>query len=253
MKPNNSPPGWICPSHPTIRWDAAGRCPICRQNLVEGSVSVAAARQFRAVDRRRFLKRTVALISGLLVWSCGANRILPLADAACCGQGRGMGSGCMMGGHGSVTIPQTLPTPKSSTWLHNLREVLSLERLSLVQYQTDEDKFQVFRPYRMIIPQEDDHIAWIGQLFSAYGLSAAEPTLSIKRSGSITQAYEIALQLENKLRPRYQWLIARAEDNDTRQVLNLIDAQTRHHAMMFSHALNMGGMSGGMMGCGGRM
>ena len=83
--------------------------------------------------------------------------------------GRGMmGGGGMMG----VRVPETLPTPKSHEWLNNLREILSLERLSRVQYQTDEDKFHVYRPYMMIIPQEENHIYWITQLFTAYGLSA---------------------------------------------------------------------------------
>ena len=148
----------------------------------------------------------------------------------------------------SVRIPETLPTPKNQQWLGNLREILSLERLSKVQYQTDEDKFHVYRPYRMIIPQEEDHIQWISRLFTAYGLSAAGPTPAIKRSQSISQAYEIAMGLEADLVPRYEWLIAKAEDSNSGQVLNTILHQTRMHYRMFSMALRMGGgMGPGMM------
>ncbi len=156
-----------------------------------------------------------------------------------------MGHGGMMGG---VRLPEKLPTPQSQQWLGNLREILSLERLSRVQYQTDEDKFQVYRPYMMIIPQEENHIQWISQLFAAYGLSAAGPTPAIKRSQTIAQAYEIAMGLESDLIPRYDWLISNAEDSDTGRVLNTILHQTRMHYRMFSMALRMGGMMGpGMM------
>ena len=130
----------------------------------------------------------------------------------------------------------------------NLREILSLERLSRVQYQTDEDKFHVYRPYMMIIPQEENHIDLISQLFDAYGLSAAGPTPAIRRSSTITQAYEIAMGLEADLMPRYERLISGAEDADTQQVLDTILAQTRMHYRMFSMALRMGGgMGPGMM------
>lgn len=125
---------------------------------------------------------------------------------------------------------------------------MALERLSLVQYQTDEDKFHVYRPYMMIIPQEENHIQWITELFTAYGLSAAGPTPAIKRSQTITQAYEIAMGLESDLIPRYEGLINDAKDRDTSQVLNTILHQTRMHYRMFSMALRMGGRMGpGMM------
>jgi rubrerythrin len=146
-----------------------------------------------------------------------------------------------------VQVPEKLPTPISHEWLSNLREVLSLERLSLVQYQTDEDKFHVHRPYMMIIPQEENHIQWITELFTAYSLSATGPTPAIKRSQAITQAYEIAMGLEADLIPRYEGLITNAEDSDTRQVLNPILHQTRMHYRMFSMALRMGGMMGPVM------
>jgi hypothetical protein len=151
-----------------------------------------------------------------------------------------MGGGGMM----AVPIPEELPTPQSRNWLNNLREVLSLERLSLVQYQTDEDKFHVYRPYMMIIPQEANHIEWITALFGAYGLSAAGPTPAIRRSQTITQAYEIAMGLEADLAPRYEWLIDNAEDGNSGQVLNTILYQTRMHYRMFSMALRMGGGMG---------
>ena len=148
-------------------------------------------------------------------------------------------------------IPDKLPTPKSPAWLRNLKDILSLERLSLVQYQTDENKYQVHMPYTMVIPQEDLHIEWISQLFAAYGLSSAGPTPAVRKSQTVTQAYEIALQLEEDLIPRYEQLINAAEDSETAQVLNTILYQSRMHYMMLSHALRMGGRMGpGMMGPG---
>ena len=149
-----------------------------------------------------------------------------------------MGGG-MMGG---VRVPEKLPTPRNREWIDRLREVLALERLSFVQYQTDEDKFRVYRPYMMIIPQEENHIQWITELFVAYGLSPAGPTPAISRSQTLAQAYEIAMDLEANLLPRYDWLIAKAEDNDTRWVLNPVSAQTGMHYRMFSMALRMSGM-----------
>ncbi len=236
--------GWICSSHPEIIWDALGNCPRCGLELEPGTLPVAETRPAPQSARRWFLKTGLAFLSGL-IWLAFPLRHLGYGEDV--GPRGGMG---MMGGGGmmGVRVPKTLSTPKSHEWLSNLGEVLSLERLSLVQYQTDEDKFHVYRPYMMIIHQEENHIQWITELFTAYGLSAAGPTPAIKRSQTISQAYEIARGLEADLIPRYQGLITNAEDSDTRQVLNPILQQTRMHYRMFSMALHMGGMMGpGMM------
>jgi Heavy metal binding domain len=242
--------GWACPSHPEILWDAPGRCPRCRKDLQPGSLPAAMVGPAAPSSRRRFLKTGVFFLSGLF-WLASPLRRAVYAQGMGPGGGMGMGRhgpGGMMGGGMMVPVPDHLPTPTSSAWLDHLREVLSLERLSLVQYQTDEDKFHVYRPYMMIIPQEENHIQLISQLFSAYGLSSAGPTPAIKRSQTITQAYEIAMGLEADLMPRYERLISGAEDRDTQQVLDTILGQTRMHYRMFSMAQRMGGgMGPGMM------
>lgn len=177
--------------------------------------------------------------------------------------GRGM-MGCgMMGGRCPMcgqqwdgryeeysVVPEKLPKPKSEEWVNKLQEVLSLEKLSRVQYQADSEKYQVHMPYMMIIPQEDNHIQWINALFAAYGLPAKVQTPSVKKSDTATQAYEIAMQLEEDLVPHYEWLIQNAEDDLSGEVLNNILYQTRMHYMMFNHALRMGGMMGHGMGRG---
>ena len=46
--------------------------------------------------------------------------------------------------------------------------------------------------------------------------------------------------METDLLPRYEWLVKKAEDRDTAQVLNAILLQSRWHLVMFEHALRMG-------------
>ena len=194
----------------------------------------------RETSRRRFIKLALSTLCSLFVISYG-RRIAYGAGMDTMPAGM-MGRMGPMHGQSPAQIPSKLPTPQSGEWLTRLRDILSLERLSLVQYQTDEDKFQVRMPYMRVIPQEENHIDWISALFAAYGLSSAGPTPAIKRSQTIKQAYEVAQNLESNLIPHYEWLISNAEDRETRQVLNPILAQTRMHYMMFSHALRRGGM-----------
>jgi len=111
---------------------------------------------------------------------------------------------------------------------------------SLAQYEADQEKFNAYMPYMMVIPQEEDHVAWIGQLFAAYGLPADGKTPPIVENKTLTDAYELSVKLENDLLPRYEWLIKKAEDRDTAQVLNGIFIQSRWHLVMFDHALRMG-------------
>lgn len=160
--------------------------------------------------------------------------------------GGGMG-GCPMCGQSWRKIPEKLPVPKSQEWAKDLREVLSLEKLSLAQYQTDSKKFHINMPYMMVIPQEENHIEWILQLFAGYGMEMDGVAPHVVQSIRLRQAYEIAIRLESDLVPRYESLVRNAGDNDTFQVLTNILYQTRMHLMMFDHALRMGGMMGGMM------
>lgn len=115
-----------------------------------------------------------------------------------------MGPG-MMGMHGNqVAIPEKLPTPKSGEWINKLRQILVLEKLSRAQYEADREKYQVNRPYMMVISQEENHVEWIGRLFSAYGLPADGRMPPVEQSQSLEQAYKIALKLEGDLILQYQ-------------------------------------------------
>ncbi len=244
--------GWLCPVHPETLWDAPSHCPRCGTDMKPGYLPPEPKLD---LVRRRLLGLGLAAMSVLVAWSSG------LRGDALAQMGRGMRGGRgMMGGHGMggggcpmcgqpwKEIPAKLPTPKSQTWVKDLKDILSLERLSLVQYKADEQKYQVHMPYMRIIPQEDLHIKWISQLFTAYGLSPAGPTPAVRRSQTLVQAYEIALKLEEDLVPRYQKLIQNAEDPESARVLGIILHQTQMHYMMFSHAIRMGGRMGpGMM------
>jgi len=164
--------------------------------------------------------------------------------------GYGMGPG-MMGGW--IDVPAKLPAPKTMEWVQKLREILTLEKQSLAQYQTDQEKFNAYMPYMMVIPQEENHIDWIEQLFKAYGLPADGTVSPVVQTGTLTEAYDLSVRMETDLLPRYEWLVKKAEDRDTAQVLNAILIQSRWHLVMFEHALRMGHGYGysrgsGMMG-----
>jgi hypothetical protein len=149
-----------------------------------------------------------------------------------------------------VSIPDKLPKPESEEWISKLTDILAQEKLSEAQYQADAQKYQAHRPYRMVIPQEANHIAWITRLFTAYGLSPDVKALPVQDTTSLVEAYENAKQLELKLIPQYEWLIRNAPDNTSAQVLDVILLQTRMHYTMFDHALRMGPMRGRGMGHG---
>ena len=123
----------------------------------------------------------------------------------------------------------------------------------MAQYQTDQEKFNAYMPYMMVIPQEENHIEWIERLFKAYGLSADVKAAPVVDNKSLTEAYQLSTKMESDLLPRYEWLVKKAEDRDTSQVFNAILIQSRWHLVMFEHALRMGHGYGysrgsGMMG-----
>lgn len=181
------------------------------------------------------------------------------------GYGYGMGRG-MMGGYGGygmgpgmmgewIDVPTKLPAPKNNEWVQKLKEILTQEKQSFTQYQADQEKFNAYMPYMMVIPQEENHIEWIGQLFKAYGLPVEGNSGPVTENKTLTEAYELSIKMESDLLPRYEWLVKQAEDRDTAQVLNMILIQSRWHLVMFEHALRMGlgygysrgwGMMGGM-------
>lgn len=171
------------------------------------------------------------------------------------GQERSMGPG-MMGGRGmgmmgnsiASDVPDKLPVPQSREWTQELLEVLALERLSYAQYTADVEKFNAHMPYMMIIPQEEDHIRAIERLFSAFGLQADTKPLAVTQTKTITEALNVCVKLERDLITRYEWLVKNAGDHTSAGIPNEILLQTRHHLVMFEHALRMGGSMGpGMM------
>lgn len=167
------------------------------------------------------------------------------------GYGYGMGRG-MMGGYGMgmsawIDVPDKLPTPKNSQWVEKLREILVMERDSLAQYEADQEKFNAHMPYMMVIPQEEQHVQWIQQMFVAYGLAANGKTNPIAQTKTLTEAYELSVKMEKELLPRYEWLIKNAGDSQTSEILDTILIQSRYHLTMFEHALRVGhGYSFGM-------
>lgn len=175
-------------------------------------------------------------------------------------RGYGMGPG-MMGGYGHgygmmgpggwFDVPQKLSAPKSKEWAQKLEDILVMEKESLEQYQTDQDRFNVYMPYRMVIPQEEYHVQWISQLFAAYGLTPHGKTKPIVQNKTLQEAYELCVRMENDLLPRYEWLIKNAEDQQTAEVLDTILVQSRMHLAMFDHALRMGFGYGMRRGFGG--
>ena len=167
------------------------------------------------------------------------------------GSGQGMGPG-MMGYNVSPDVPAKLPAPKDQEWVQKLREVLGLERLSYAQYTADAEKYNAYMPYQMVIPQEEDHVRAIERLFAAYGLPPDGQPGPVTETKAITEAYELCVKMERDLIPRYEWLVQNAGDRDSAGILNNILLQTRHHLVMFEHALKMGGTMGpGMMRGGG--
>ena len=167
------------------------------------------------------------------------------------GSGQGMGPG-MMGYNISPDVPAKLPAPKDQEWVQKLREVLGLERLSYAQYTADAEKYNAYMPYQMVIPQEEDHVRAIERLFAAYGLPPDGQPGPVTETKAITEAYELCVKMERDLIPRYEWLVQNAGDRDSAGILNNILLQTRHHLVMFEHALKMGGTMGpGMMRGGG--
>jgi hypothetical protein len=164
------------------------------------------------------------------------------------GPGYGMGRGGMMGSGIWGYVPQKLPIPKNSEWVKKLREILALERLSFDQYSTDAEKYNVYMPYMMVIPQEQDHVMTIERMFAAYGIPADGKPAAVKETRTVTEAYELCIKMERDLIPRYEWLIKNAEDRDSAGLLNNILIQTRYHLAMFEHALQVGGVGMGGRG-----
>lgn len=139
-------------------------------------------------------------------------------------------------------VPDQINAPKSDKWIITLEKVLADEELSKKQYEADQKQFKVKMPYHMIIPQEENHIIRIRELFTAYGISPEVKSFPVVKSKNLREAYESAMKLEEELIPKYEQLITNAEDEVAREVLGNILLQTRMHCVMFDHTLEMSGM-----------
>jgi hypothetical protein len=185
-----------------------------------------------------------------------------LAALPAWGQGRHgmMGGGMMGGGYGMgpgtmgspiwLTVPEKLLPPKNAEWIAKLRELLTLEEKAFDQYAVDQDKYNAAMPYMMVMPQEEDHVETLQRLIQAYGLMTGERVPGpVADTKSLKEALELAVKTEDGLIPRYLWLVQKAEDRVSAQVLNRLLLQTRIHLAMFQHAISMGGqgMGPGMM------
>ncbi len=215
---------------------------------------------------KKYLILTVAVLLSLLVGIPIMVQFGPcIQDGYAWGQGPGMGGGMMEGrgyGHGmgpgmmgynfAPDVPAKLTSPKNQEWVQKLREILALERLSFAQYTADAEKYNSYMPYHMVIPQEEVHVRAIERLFAAYALPADGKPGPVTETKTLTEAYELCVKMERDLIPRYEWLVQNAGDRDSAGILNNILLQTRHHLVMFEHALKMGGTMGpGMMRGGG--
>jgi len=215
------------------------------------------------------MKKTIFIVSLVLAIAFVFGTTTAQSQSGRGGYGYGMGPG-MMGGYGGygmgpgmmggwIDVPAKLPAPKNTEWVQKLREILTLEKQSLAQYQADQEKFNAYMPYMMVIPQEENHVVWIEQLFAAYGLPVNGKVAPVAANKTLEGAYELSVKMESDLLPRYEWLVKKAEDRDTANVLNAILIQSRWHLVMFEHALRMGhgygysrgsGMMGGYGGYG---
>jgi hypothetical protein len=138
-----------------------------------------------------------------------------------------------------MTIPGKLPTPKSQIWISRLRQALIMAEVAKAQYEADQMKFGLTIPYLQIIPQIDSHIAWISQLFSAYGLPANGKPIPARTSATLPLALHVGKKLEADLAEQYEWLLINAEDKDTKKVLNIILTQTKIDVIIFDHAIRL--------------
>jgi hypothetical protein len=190
---------------------------------------------------------SLLLVFVAIIYAQGDGMMGGQKDQPQMGRGIMQGMGCY---ETDISIPEKLQKPKNKEWVGKLQQILTLENLSQLQYEADSKKYQVNMPYRMVIPQEENHIEWIKKLFAAYGLPSHVKVQPIKETTTLTQAYKNARDLEKNLIPQYEWLINNAEDNTTKEVLDIILLQTRIHYTMFDHALHMGWMRGQGMGLG---
>ncbi len=149
-----------------------------------------------------------------------------------------------------LKIPQKLPAPKNHLWISKLRMALSMEKLAKAQFEADQKKFGVSDPYLYVLPEIEQHIVWIGKLFSAYGLSAQEKTaaeMTVKTSGTLLKALRNGRTLEEELIRLYAWLLEHAGDKATKLVLNTMLTQTHINLDLFQKDIRIIEIEGSMV------
>jgi hypothetical protein len=149
-----------------------------------------------------------------------------------------------------LKIPEKLPTPKNQLWVRKLRLALAMEKLAKAQFEADQKKFGVSDPYIYVLPKIEQHIAWMGKLFAAYGLSAqgkTAPVLTVKNSDTLLKVLKSGRKMEEDLATQYAWLLGHAGDKATKMVLNTILTQTNIHMDLFKNDIRIIEIEGSMV------
>jgi hypothetical protein len=142
-----------------------------------------------------------------------------------------------------LKIPEKLPAPQNLLWIHKLRMALVMEKHAKAQFEADQGRFGVSDPYLYALPQVEQHIAWIGKLFSAYNLpvqgKTPPPVKTLETSDTLLQALKHGRKLEVELTSQYEWLLKHAEDKVTKRVLNTMLTQTNININFFQNGIRI--------------
>jgi hypothetical protein len=149
-----------------------------------------------------------------------------------------------------LAMPEKLPTPKNQLWIHKLRSALALGKLTKAQFEADQKKFSVSDPYLYVIPELEQHIAWISKLFSAYGLPAqgkTAPVITVKSPDTLLKALKNGKKMEEDLARHYAWLFTHAGDKATKLVMNTMLTQTHINLELFQKDIRIIEIEGSMV------
>ncbi len=138
-------------------------------------------------------------------------------------------------------------------WLTILDKVLTLEKFSLSQYETDAEGLNISMPYRTVIPEKQGNIETLAGLFTMQGASPEGKPARAVKSGSINQAYRLGIRMEKDLITYYEWLIRNAENREAGAALKDLQARSRSNLKLFEHGLKAGRGMGSEFGPGGTM
>jgi rubrerythrin len=149
-----------------------------------------------------------------------------------------------------LAIPEKLPAPKNQLWIRKLGTALAMEKLAKAQFEADQKKFGVSNPYLYVLPEIEQHIAWISKLFSAYGLPAqgkTAPVLTVKTPDTLLEALKKGRKMEEELATHYSWLLSHTGNKTTQRVLNTILTQTNIHMELFKNDIRIIEIEGSMV------